>query len=189
MLLLFAPGANSRAADTYLTAPGLRVVKEPAVIIPALHPYPNQPPTKPVYRDEAGRPAPGWRRRYIDTRRFASNHSAWMYYRVSDLAGSATFRSVQGARPLRIWPAETTIVLESYRGNAPGTDRSGLMEILVMHKMSGTAGKSFFPAAWSYARFNARGEPALTSQNVRECHQCHSIAFRLTGDLVFSQFP
>lgn len=189
VLLLFPLHANSQQPGTYLTAPGLRAVKEPSVVIPALHPYLNRPPAKPVYRNSAGQPAPGWRRRYIDIRRFASNHSAWMYYRVSDLTASETARSVQGRQPLRIWPAGTTIVLESYRGNTHAAVRSGLLEILVMHKMSSTARKSFYPAAWSYARYNVRGEAALTSESVRECHQCHSIAFRLTGDLVFSQFP
>jgi hypothetical protein len=189
VFLLFFLGAKPQAEKVYLTPPGLRAVKDPSLVIPALHPYLNRPPAKPVYRNSAGKPVPGWRRRYIDTRRFASNHSAWMYYRVSDLTGSETVRSVSKASSLRVWPAGTTIVLESYRGNARTTDRSGLMEILVMQKMDHPAQKPFYPAAWSYARFNVRGEPDLTSARVRECHQCHSIAFRLTGDLVFSQFP
>ncbi len=189
VLLLVALAADSRSADTYLTAPGLRLVKDPAVVIPAAHPYPNRPPPKPVYRDKTGRPAPGWRRRYIDIRRFASNHSAWLYYRDSDLDGSETVHSRPKTALLRIWPPGATLVLENYRGDALAADRPQPTEILVMHKMNRTTGKSFYPAAWSYARFNARGAPALTSQKLRDCHQCHSIAFHLTGDLIFSRFP
>jgi len=49
--------------------------------------------------------------------------------------------------------------------------------------------KAFYPVNWTYARFKRDGNSSITSAKVLECHQCHSIAFHLTGDLIFTQFP
>ena len=49
--------------------------------------------------------------------------------------------------------------------------------------------KAFYPVNWTYGRFKRDGNASITSAKVLECHQCHSIAFHLTGDLIFTQFP
>jgi hypothetical protein len=51
------------------------------------------------------------------------------------------------------------------------------------------ASSSFFPVNRSYAGFTPEGKLSITSQEAREGHRCHSIAFHVTGDLVFSPFP
>jgi hypothetical protein len=67
-----------------------------------------------------------------------------------------------------------------------------LIEIAAMVKVEAhweSFSKAFYPVSWTYARFNPDGNPSITSAKVRECHQCHSIAFHLTGDLIFTQLP
>jgi Trk K+ transport system NAD-binding subunit len=49
--------------------------------------------------------------------------------------------------------------------------------------------KAFYPINWTYARFKPDGNLSITPDKVCDCHQCHSIAFHLTGDLIFTQFP
>jgi len=176
----------------YLSPPGLRSIKDLSIIVPAVHQYLNQPPAKPVYRDEAGKAAEGWAEKYINTRRFSSDGSAWIYYRISNLKDSETKASSWSRMPLRVWPAATTIVLESYRGNAVDRKSASLIETVVTHKAhwpESTLSDAYYPANWNYARYTPKGNLSNTPQKVAECHRCHSIAFHLTGDLVFTQFP
>ena len=191
-LLLYPVSGNLQDSPVYLTPPGLRFVKDPSIVVPASHSYPNQPPEKPAYRNATGNPAKGWAVKYVDTRRFSSDQSAWVYYRVSDMADSETLKSSQGLLSLRIWPVGTTIVLESYQGGAVRRNRTRLIEILAMHKISdmqSDSAEAFYSANWCYARFTQQGDLSINAQKVIECHQCHSIAFHLTGDLTFTQFP
>lgn len=191
-LLLYPASPGLQDAPVYLKPPGLRYVKDLSVVVPAMHPYPHQPPVKPVYRKAIGTPAEGWAVKYVSTRRFSSDQSAWIYYRISDLADSKTTNIPRTLRSLRIWPVGTTIVLESYQGDVAEKNEARLMEILAIQKTKATDGKlseSFYSANWSYARFTTQGELSLDAQQVAECHQCHSIAFHLTGDLTFTQFP
>jgi hypothetical protein len=193
-LTLFLYPAPGRLQDSslYLTPPGLRSVKDPSVVVPAIHPYLNQPLEKPAYRKTSGNPAKGWAAKYVDTRRFSSNQSAWIYYRMSDLADAETWESSQGLQSLRIWPVGATIVLESYQGDAVGRNGDQLIEVLVMHKISdkqSDPAEAFYSANWCYARFTPQGELSIHAQKTQECHQCHSIAFHLTGDLTFTQLP
>ena len=84
------------------------------------------------------------------------------------------------------------MVIEIYKGNAGQKENDKLIEIAAMSKIK-AAGNSFlnafYPVNWTYTRFDPDGNPSVTSEKVRECHQCHSIAFHLTGDLIFTRFP
>ena len=185
------PG-NLQNPPVSLLPPGLRSLKDPSIIVPAVHRYLNQPPAKPVYRNESGKTAKGWAEKFVDTRRFSSDGSAWIYYRISNLADSETVASSWSRMPLRVWPAGATIVLESYRGSAAERKHASLIEIVVIRKThwpESALSDLYYPANWNYARYTPKGELSNTPQKIAECHRCHSIAFHLTGDLVFTQFP
>jgi len=83
------------------------------------------------------------------------------------------------------------VIIENYKGLAVQREKEQLIEIAAMSKIN-IAGSSFlnafYPVNWIYTRFDPAGNPSLTPEKVRECHQCHSIAFHLTGDLIFTQF-
>ena len=190
-LALIAISINSLAEDVFLTPPGLRPVKDPTLVIPTDYRYPNKLLKLPAYRDAAGNPAGGWSAKYVDTRRFVSNQSAWVYFRNSDLQRSvATGRDTEKVA-FRFWPVGTTLVIESYKGNAVQRRKDKLIEIDVMAKFKegrDSSAQAFYPVSWTYTRFNPDGNPSTTPVKVRECHQCHSIAFHLTGDLIFTKF-
>jgi len=144
-----------------------------------------------MYRNASGKPAQGWASKTVETRRFSSDQSALIYYRVSDLAQSDDIKTSDASKTFRIWPAGTIIILETYKGSVNSPNSAKLIAIDAIKKMNGSKGTSyaFFPMNWSYARFSPQGKPSMTSQKVKECHQCHSIAFHITGDLVFTLFP
>jgi len=176
----------------YLKAPGLRLQKDPSVVIPAEYVYANRPLHLPRYRDRAGNPLAGWSRKYIPTRRFKSDQSAWIYYRRQDLQNSIYLDRGGLSRADCIWPGGSLIVIESYQGNVPNPPEQPPVEIAVIAKANRntpSSGKVFFAGEWSYARFTSRGDRLMDGAKVRECNQCHSIAFQLTGDLVFTRFP
>jgi len=92
---------------------------------------------------------------------------------------------------MRIWPVGTTLILEGYKGDASHPAAADLLEIEAMTKLDSpvsAAAKNFFPVDWSYARYTPDGIWSLSGEKLNECHQCHSIAFRLTGDLIFTPF-
>lgn len=193
-LFLVSTGISiySMAAEILLTPPGLRPIKDPSLVIPADFHYSNRPIRLPFYRDPSGKPASGWSAKFIDTRRFASNQSAWIFFRNSDLQRSICNIKEGEQGTLRFWPVGTTLIIEIYQGNASQRENNKLIEIAAMAKVEmdrKSFSKAFYPASWIYARFNPDGNPIITSAKVRECHQCHSIAFHLTGDLIFTQFP
>jgi hypothetical protein len=182
---------NSNVQEVLLRPPGLRLTKDPSIVIPSDQHYPNQPPNLPKYRNAAGKPAKGWAIKTVETRRFSSDQSALIYYRVSDLAQSNVMKTSTASKALHIWPVGTIIILESYKGDVNSPNSAKLIAIDAMKKMDDPKGSSsytFFPVNWSYARFSPQGKPSITSQKVKECHQCHSIAFHITGDLVFTLF-
>jgi hypothetical protein len=188
---LMAVSINSLAEDVFLIPPGLRPVKDPSLVIPADYRYPNKLTKLPAYRDGVGNPADGWSAKHVDTRRFVSNQSAWVYFRNSDLKQSVATGEDAGKRAFRFWPVGTTLVIESYKGNALQRRKDKLIEIDVMAKVKEDRNPSvqgFYPVNWTYARFKPDGNPSITSAKVRDCHQCHSIAFHLTGDLIFTKF-
>jgi hypothetical protein len=178
--------------DIRLVPPGLRPTYRPTLVLPADFSYSNRPLSFPNYCDKSGRPAEGWSRKYIATRRFASDQSAWIYYRRSDIAQLLVKEAAGAGSTLRIWPGGTTLVIEIFKGYALPRNNVNPIEIAVMSKLGtgqNPAAKHFFPIRWSYARFKPAGTSFITPDKVRECHQCHSIAFHLTGDLVFSDLP
>jgi hypothetical protein len=192
LLLIRVISGNSADGDTFLKPPGLRLINDPSTVIPASDHYVNQKLQLPRYRDASGNPLDGWAREFVKTRRFSSDQSAWVYYRILDLKRAEVIKPSGILKPMRIWPSGTTIVLEGYKGKASPNIEKNLIEIEVMKKVDlsdSSAKASFYPVNWSYARFTPDGTWSLSSAKLNECHQCHSIAFRLTGDLIFTQFP
>lgn len=191
MIFLYPSPGHLLNPPVYLTPPGIRAIKDPSLVIPTYDSYLNHPPEIPAYRNANGNPAKGWIAKYIGTRRFSSNQSAWVYCRVSDLAQSETWKSSKSVQPMRIWPEGTTLILEGYRGEAIRKNGARLIEILAMQKTINQrekSNKAFYSSAWCYARFTPRGDLSLPPPEVKKCHQCHSIAFYLTGDLTFTRF-
>jgi len=191
-VVLIAVAIPLPAGEIFLAPPGLRPVKDPTLVIPTGDRYSNKLIKLPNYRDASGHPARGWSGKFVATRRFVSNQSAWIYFRHSDLKRTVVVEKKEADRPLRFWPVGATLVIESYRGNARHKKIDDLVEIAVMSKFvedGDSTTQAFYPVKWSYARFNPDGTPAITSAKVRECHQCHFIAFQYTGDLVFTDFP
>lgn len=182
---------HSGESEILLSPPGLRLIKDPSLVIPANLNYANRIIALPAYRDPSGNPANGWSAKYIDTRRFASDQSAWIYFRDSDLRRSTLKREKRAQGAFRFWPMGTVMIIENYKGLAVQREKEQLIEIAAMSKIN-IAGSSFlnafYPVNWIYTRFDPAGNPSLTPEKVRECHQCHSIAFHLTGDLIFNQF-
>jgi hypothetical protein len=192
LLLLTICPSSAEESVSFLVPPGLRLIKDPSTFIPASNAYANQNLVLPDYRDPSGKPAGGWEVRTIETRRFSSHRSARLYFRISDLAKSTVFIGSTSSGEMRIWPGKAFIVLETYEGDASSEMGAEPIEITAMAK--GEIGvirrpPVFFPADWSYARFTPKGNPFLDPDKVQECHGCHSIAFHLTGDLIFTTFP
>ena len=182
----------SEESGALLRPPGLLLVKDPSIVIPALYQYPNQPLGLPAYRSAFGKMKKGWARQYVKTRRFSSNRSAWIYYRKSDLSRSIVIKASEKSRPMRIWPIGTIIILESYRENTRLIDNPKPLEIFAMTKkgnIDNSHAKPYYPVNWNYARYTPEGKPFITPEKLNECHQCHSIAFHLSGDLIFTQVP
>jgi hypothetical protein len=191
-LFQIAAGGHSADSDIFLKPPGRRLINNPETVIPATDHYLNRKLQLPQYRSAAAVPLDGWSRKFVKTRRFASNQSAWVYYRSSDLKRTEVIPTAGVPKTMRIWPPGTTLILEGYKGDASRIDNRNLLEIVVMTKTDNpdlSAQPLFYSVNWSYARFAPDGNSSLSPQKLNECHQCHSIAFRLTGDLVFSTFP
>ena len=185
-------GANSAGSDIFLKPPGHRLVSDPETVIPATDYYLNRMLQLPQYRSAAGDPLGGWSREFVKTRRFSSDQSAWVYYRSVDLKRTDVIQTSGVPRTMRIWPPGTTLILEGYKGDASHIDHRNLLEIVLMTKADKpdlSEPPIFYPVDWSYARFAPDGDPSLSAAKLNDCHQCHSIAFQLTGDLVFSIFP
>jgi len=189
-LLAIVPHAAE--TEVRLSPPGLRPIAKPDLVIPADFSYPNRSVPLPGYRNESGMLMAGWSGIYVDTRRFASDESAWIYFRDSDLKRQAVYKTAGVESALRIWPAGSLLVIEIFKGHASSRKDANPIEIAVMSKSDAgrePVGNSFYSASWSYARFKPEGTPFITPAKVRECHQCHSIAFHLTGDLIFTPLP
>jgi Cytochrome P460 len=191
-LLLAAMLLGAHDSPIYLKAPGLRLKKDPSIVLPATYAYVNHSLTLPHYRNAAGDPAEGWSRKYIATRRFKSDQSAWIYYRRRDLHNCVNLNLDRPGGGACIWPGGALIVIESYRADVPDRPTQPPVEIDVMSKAVQNTppyDRAFFAAQWSYARFTSRGDRSITGDKVRQCHQCHAIAFQLTGDAIFTRFP
>ena len=192
LLTWIAVSIHSIAAEIFLSPPGLRLIKDPSLVIPADFNYSNRLLPLPAYRNPSGKPADGWSAKFIGTRRFASDRSAWIFFRDSDLLGSVSRRIEGKPDAFRFWPVGTTMIIEIYKGSALQKENAKLIEIAAMSKLEAERTsylKAFYPVNWTYTKFNSDGNSATTAEKVRDCHQCHSIAFHLTGDLIFTQFP
>jgi hypothetical protein len=187
------PRKNS--PDEVLLAPGFRLLDFPQEIVPWRYHYLNRVFSAPAYRTPQGTPLPGWRFRVIATRRFFTNQSARIYYRLEDVRQSHLFPSTNQGGPakMRIWPAGATLVLETFSGR--GAFRSGATPVFVdcIRKFRPDAGHfpvdTLFAGDWCYQRFSATGKVRPMPNGASACHQCHGTALRLTGDLVFTVFP
>ena len=191
-LASIALSIHSEESEVLLIPPGLRLIKDPSVVIPASHSYVNRLMALPAYREPSGNLSKGWSDKYIGIRRFASDQSAWIYFRDDDLRQSVLKHREKRAGALRFWPVGTVMIIEIYQGDAGHKENEKLIEIAVMFKIKAGDNSflnAFYPVNWTYTRFDPDGDPSMTSEKVRECHQCHSIAFHLTGDLIFTQFP
>lgn len=189
---LIAVSIHSKEAEILLSPPGLRLIKDPSLVIPADSRYPNRLIKLPVYHDTSKNPLNGWEAKFVNTRRFASDQSAWIYFRSSDLQRSIALPADGDHGALRFWPVGTIVVIEIYEGDAVLKENNKLIEIAAMLKTNpdrNSYSREFYPADWIYARFTPDGTYSITSEKVGECHQCHSIAFHLTGDLIFTEFP
>jgi hypothetical protein len=190
-IVLAAMGSHSADSDALLQPPGQRLIGNPATVIPATQHYLNQKRALPRYRSASGIPLEGWSREFIKTRRFSSDQSAWVYYRQSDLMRTQVIKTSGLPDAMQIWPVGANLILEGYKGDASHPASGDLLEIEAMTKLDtpgSAAAKNFFPVDWSYARYTPDGAWSLSGDKLNECHQCHSIAFRLTGDLVFTLF-
>ena len=123
-------------AEILLSPPGLRLIKDPSLVIPADFHYANRLIPLPVYRDISGNPEKGWSVKYVDTRRFSSNQSAWIFFRDSDLQRSVSQPKQDGQGTFRFWPIGTTIIIEIYKGNAFQKEKDKLIEIAAMSKVA-----------------------------------------------------
>jgi hypothetical protein len=190
-IFMAAMGSHSADSGVLLQPPGRRPVSDPATVISATHQYLNQKRELPRYRNASGTALEGWSRQFIKTRRFSSDQSAWVYYRQSDLMRTTVIKTAGLPDAMRIWPVGATLILEGYKGDASHPAAADLLEIEAMTKLDSrgsAAAKNFFPVDWSYARYTPDGTWSLSGEKLNECHQCHSIAFRLTGDLIFTPF-
>ena len=191
-ILLVAIGSHCDDSDRLLQPPGLRLISDPSTVIPAGYHYLNRKLQLPEYRSASGTPLKGWSREFIKTRRFSSDQSAWVYYRKSDLKRTKVIKTSELPDAMRLWPVGTILILEGYKGDAAHPADKNLLEIEVMTKLDprgSSAAAEFFAVNWSYARFTPERTRSLSREKLNECHQCNSIAFRLTGDLLFTQFP
>jgi hypothetical protein len=71
---------------------------------------------------------------------------------------------------MRIWPAGSILVLET---------KPDLASFPV---------STLFAGEWSYQSFSVEGKVLPAPEGASACHQCHSTAFSVTGDLVFTLF-
>ena len=188
------PQEKERPAEEPLPAVGLRLLVSPQEIVPWQYYYPNRVFSAPSYRTPQGAPLPGWRLRAIATRRFFTDQSARVYYRIEDVQQSHLFSSTNqgGAAVMRIWPVGATLVLETFSGRGAFMSHATPVFVDCIRKFQPHASHfpvdTLFAGDWCYQRFNADGKPHPIPAGASACHQCHGTALRLTGDLVFTVF-
>lgn len=189
------PQKKERPAEEMLLAVGFRLLDSPQEIVPWRYYYLNRVFSAPSYRTPQGTPLPGWRFRVIATRRFFTDQSARIYYRIEDVRQSHLFPSPNqgGAAMMRIWPVGATLVLETFSGR--GAFMSDATPVFVDCIRKFQPDTSHFPVDtlfagdWCYRRFSADGKARPMPAGASACHQCHGTALRLTGDLVFTVIP
>ena len=199
LLALFIHGCsltqlNEGSTPELLWASGFRLLDSPNTVIPWKHRYRNRTFPLPVYRTPEGVPLPGWRYHVIVTRRFFTDQSSRIYYRIEDLQQSRRFKSLTPASGLymRIWPLGAMIVQETYSGRGAYSPGETPLAIDCMRKFASTAANfpvnTLFAGEWSYQQFSADGRAVSMPGGATACHQCHITAIHLTGDVVFTLF-
>ncbi|UCG11244.1 MAG: hypothetical protein JSU72_11875 [Deltaproteobacteria bacterium] len=180
------------ASQEVLQAPGFRLLSTPQEVVPWRYHYLNRAFPPPPYRAPDGAPLAGWRLRIVPTRRFFTNRSARVYYRLEELNQSHFSLSTggTGAKMIRIWPVGAILVLETFAGNGALSSDARPVSVDCMRKFEPGA-QSFprlllFAGEWCYQRFDFKGRLIPPPEGVAACHRCHSTAFHLTGDLVFT---
>jgi hypothetical protein len=180
-LVAITVSIHSMETEILLSPPGLRLIKDPSLVIPADFHYANRLVKLPAYRDISGNPEKGWSVKLVDTRRFASNQSAWIFFRDSDLQRSESKPKEDGRSAFRFWPVGTTIIIEIYKGNAFQKEKDKLIEIAAMSKVNADNNslfQAFYPISWVYARFNPDKNPSITSAKVPHLYiTVHCIRF------------
>ena len=188
------PQKEERPADELLPAVGFRLVDSPQEIVPWRYDYLNRVFSAPSYRTPQGAPLPGWRFRIIATRRFFTDQSARIYYRIEDVRQSRLFPSTNQGGPakMRIWPVGATLVLETFSGRGAFMSDAKPVFVDCIRKLQPDATHfpvdTLFAGDWCYQRFSADGKPRPMPAGASACHQCHGTALRLNGDLVFTVF-
>ena len=181
-------------AEELLPAVGFRLQDSPQEIVPWRYSYVNRVFSVPSYRTPQGTPLPGWGYKVIATRRFFTDQSARIYYRIEDVRRSHLFPSTNqgGPEKMRIWPVGATLVLETFSGREAFMSDATPVFVDCIRKFQPDA--SYFPVNtlfsgdWCYQRFSEEGKPRPMPDGASPCHQCHGTALRLTGDLVFTLF-
>jgi hypothetical protein len=91
---------------------------------------------------------------------------------------------------MRIWPVGSILVLETFSGKTALVENAKPTAIDCIRKFK--PDRASFPAStlfagdWSYQRFSVEGNVRPMPDGASACHQCHSTAFSVTGDLVFT---
>jgi len=186
---------EGRQADDLLPAPGFRLLTLPDQIVNWHYYYVNRSFSLPSYRTPEGAPLPGWGLQVVATRRFFTDQSARIYYRIKDLRQSKVFSLDQTAvAPFgRIWPLNTIIVLETYAGQGALESTASPSSVDCIRKYKPSAHDfpvdALYASEWCYQRFDVNGKVLDLPRGGSGCHQCHTAALHLTGDLVFTVFP
>jgi hypothetical protein len=180
------------SSDEVLSSSGFRLLDSPKQIVPWRYYYGNRNFTAPSYRTPRGDPLPGWSLRLVATRRFFTNQSARIYYRIEDFRQGYLFSSTTRgtAEMMRVWPVGTVLVLETFAGEGAMMDSETPLFVDCIRKFQPDAsnfpGDTLFAGVWSYQRFGPEGELQAMPGGASDCHQCHGTALPLTGDLVFT---
>ena len=186
------PELKENSPDEVLRPPGFRLVDSPQEIVPWRYDYLNRVFSAPSYRTPQGTPLPEWGFRVIATRRFFTDQSARIYYRIEDVRHSHLFPSTNQVGPakMKIWPVGATLVLETFSGREAFLSDATPVFVDCIRKFQPDGSHfpvdTLFAGDWSYQRFSAEGKPLPMPAGASACHQCHGTALRLTGDLVFT---
>ncbi len=197
LLLLVSCRSSHRKVETpdeVLILGTFRLLHAPQKVIQRHHRYVNRSFPMPSYRTPQGKPLPGWRSRVVTTRRFFTDQSARIYYRLDDLFQSRVFSSTSPAatEAMRIWPVGAILVLETFPARESLVPDPTPTAVDCIRKFKPDDFdfpiNTLFAGEWSYQRFNVNGKPSPMPAGAGACHQCHRAAFRVTGDLVFTVF-
>jgi hypothetical protein len=93
---------------------------------------------------------------------------------------------------MRIWPAGSILVLETFSGKTALLENAKPTAIDCIRKfkpdLASFPVSTLFAGEWSYQSFSVEGKVLPAPEGASACHQCHSTAFSVTGDLVFTLF-